>query len=381
MSDWQERITRETAPTIRAEHELRYRIAAPLIARSAVWGDLGCGNGLAAAAALGGSRAAERGSRAAAGGSRAAAGGSRAAAGGSPTAAGGALPAHAVLVDMDEEVVARAAGELGVERAVGIAGDLTDPGDLARIGEALLAVAGERVVTCFEVVEHLRSFLPFVEWAGALAREGAATFVISVPNDAFWAIENPHHLTAWSEGAFAELRGLLPAEHTLLRQVALTGSALVDWDAGGGDAAGGDAAGGDAAGGDAAGGDAGGGDAGRAHYGLSVDAGGPGSVATHFIAAFGPRHGELWRGALAVQADQLEQRRWERQRESDVAVAQQVAEAQRAAVAAQDVTIARQRAELDAQTAQFDAWRAYIHELERELGRPLSGQQEQEPPA
>ena len=26
MSDWQERITRETAPAIRAEHELRYRL-------------------------------------------------------------------------------------------------------------------------------------------------------------------------------------------------------------------------------------------------------------------------------------------------------------------------------------------------------------------
>ena len=48
MSDWQERITRETAPAIRAEHELRYRIGAPLIAASAGMGDLGCGTGLAA---------------------------------------------------------------------------------------------------------------------------------------------------------------------------------------------------------------------------------------------------------------------------------------------------------------------------------------------
>ncbi len=56
MSDWQERITRETAPAIRAEHELRYRLAAPLIAASVGWADLGCGNGLAAAAVLGSER-------------------------------------------------------------------------------------------------------------------------------------------------------------------------------------------------------------------------------------------------------------------------------------------------------------------------------------
>lgn len=308
MSDWQERITRETAPAIRAEHELRYRVAAPLIAASAVWADLGCGNGLAAAAALEGAR-----------------------------------PAGAVLVDVDEEVVALAAGELAIEQTVGIAGDLTEPDDLRRIGAALLGAGGERVVTCFEVVEHLSTFLPLLEWAGELAREGAATFAISVPNDAFWTIENPHHLTAWGEGAFAELRGLLPSEHTLLRQVALTGSALVGWDAA------------------------------PVRRELAVALGGEGTVASHFVAAFGPRHGELWRGALAVQADQLEQRRWERERESAVAFTEQMLGDQRAALAAQDRTIGEQREQLHAHTAQFDEWRAYIHELEGELGRPSPG--------
>jgi SAM-dependent methyltransferase len=323
MSDWQERITRETAPAIRAEHELRYRIATPLIAASGVWADLGCGNGLAAAAALGEHR-----------------------------------PASTVLVDVEEEVVARAAEELALPDATGLAGDLTDAGDLMRIGEALLAVGGERVVTCFEVVEHLSTFLPLLEWSGALACEGAVTFVISVPNDAFWSIENPHHMSTWSEGAFEELRRLLPPMQTLLRQVALTGSALLDWDAA------------------------------PVQHELTARGGGDGTVTTHFIAAFGPRHGELWRGALAVQTDMLEQRRWERQRESDTAVAQRDIEVaqqkvreHRAAIEAQDRMIASQQKQLREQTTQFEEWRAYIHELERELGRPLSGSSVEESPA
>jgi hypothetical protein len=313
MSDWQERITHETAPAIRAEHELRYRIAAPLILAGGPWADLGGGNGVAAAAALGEAR-----------------------------------PPEAVLVDVDADVVAGAARELGMARATQIVGDLTDPAALERVGEALLAAEGDPVVTCFEVVEHLSTFLPLLEWSGELARVRAATFVISVPNDAFWAIQNPHHLSAWSEGAFEELCQLLPAEHTLARQVALTGSALVDWDAA------------------------------PTRHELTADVGGGETVATHFIAAFGPRQHQLWHGALAVQTDQLEQRRWERQRESNAAVAQDLAQARQAAVIAQEATITAQNEKLREHTRQFDEWRAYIHELERELGKPLSGSAEAE---
>jgi SAM-dependent methyltransferase len=304
MSDWQERITHETAPAIRAEHELRYRISAPLILAGGPWVDLGCGNGLAAAAALGDAR-----------------------------------PARAVLVDLDERAVARAAGELGLPEASLLAGDLTDGRVLERIAGAVHALGDGAVVTCFEVVEHLSTFLPLLQWSVALAREHAATFVISVPNDAFWSIQNPHHLTAWSEGSFQELCGLLPAERTLMRQVALTGSALVGWDAA------------------------------PASYEPTVEVGGDAAVATHFIAAFGPRHGEVWHGALAVQTDQLEQRRWERQRENNVVLAQ-------AALEAEERTVIEQREQLRENTATFDEWRAYIHELERELGRPLSGSAE-----
>lgn len=314
MSDWQERITRETAPAIRGEHELRYRLVAPLIAASAVWADLGCGTGLAAHAAL--------------------------------AALGDPRPASAVLVDLEPSAVAGAAGELGIAETTQLAGDLSDPALLSEIGAALLAREGERVVSCFEVVEHLPTFVPLLEWSTALASEGAATFAISVPNDAFWSIENPFHVSTWSEGAFEELRRLLPSEHTLLRQVALSGSALCEWEG-----------------------------AGERHE-LAVQAGGEGAVATHFIAAFGPRHGELRRAALASQTDMLAQRRWERQRESNAALAERLAQERRQALSEQERTIAEQREQLRANTAQFDEWRAYIHELEAQLGKPLAGSQE-----
>lgn len=317
MSDWQERITRETAPAVRVEHELRYRIASPLIASATVWADLGCGNGLAAAAALEGAR-----------------------------------PGRAVLVDLDAEAASLARSTLQLSDAAMLAGDLCDQSFLRRVGEALRAPGGDRahgepresdraggdpvesdrVVTCFEVVEHLPSFVPLLRWAAQLAREGLATFVVSVPNDAFWSIQNPYHETAWGEGAFEELSRLLPEERTLLRQVGLTGSAVIDWAAP------------------------------ATSCQLTVGAGGPAAVATHFIAAFGHRHAEVLRCARAVQADQLGQRRWERERESNLAIAERV--------------IAEQSQKLRENTAEFDAWRAYIHELERQLGRPPSGSEE-----
>jgi SAM-dependent methyltransferase len=308
MSDWQERITRETAPAIRAEHDLRYRVAAQLIRGADSWADLGCGTGLGAADALGAER-----------------------------------PAHVVLADIEEHAVARAAEELGPPNATQVVGDLTDPEDLQRIGEALLNPGGEPVVTCFEVIEHLSSFLALLEWSNGLVQEHRATFVLSVPNDAFWSIRNPHHLTAWGEGAFEELRRLLPAEQTVLRQVALSGSAFTSWDST------------------------------SRREDLAVEVGGEGTVATHFIVAFGSRHDELGHGGLVVQTDTLEQRRWERQRENDMALMQKVAREHKAEVEGLDVTILEQREELRERTTWFEEWRTYIHELERELGRPLSG--------
>jgi SAM-dependent methyltransferase len=305
MSDWQERITHETAPAIRAEHDLRYRAAAPLILEGDSWTDLGCGNGIAAADALGARR-----------------------------------PAHAVLVDVDERAVAGAAVELAIPNAVKVVADLTDPARLAELGEHVLAGAGQPLVTCFEVVEHLASFVALLEWAREMASDHGCTFLMSVPNDAFWSIQNPHHLSSWGEGAFEELRRLLPPQQTLLRQVAVSGSALVTWETD------------------------------RESHPLELAVGGPETVATHFIAAFGPRHEQIGRLALAVQTDLLEQRRWERQRENDTAVSQRLA-----GLAQQ------QQEELRERTVWFEEWRKYIHELERELGRPLSGASENELPA
>jgi SAM-dependent methyltransferase len=302
MSDWQERITHETAPAIRAEHDLRYRAAAPLILAGDSWADLGCGNGVAAADALGERR-----------------------------------PRHAVLVDLSEQAVEQAAATLGLPGAALRAADLTDPAALEEIGQTLLAGGGRPLVTCFEVIEHLSTFIPLLQWAGALAREHDCTFLISVPNDEFWSIQNPHHLTSWGEGAFEELRGLLPAEQTLLRQVSVSGSALLDWDAS------------------------------KESHSIDVQVGGAGTVATHFLAAFGPRHGDVGRSAMAVQSEMLEQRRWERERENDIAVSQRLA--------------IRQQQELRQREVWFEEWRGYIHELERELNRPLSGAAEDELPA
>src|SRR4051812_38994205 len=127
MPDWQERITRETEPAIRAEHDARYRLVAPLMASAPQWCDLGCGTGIAAAAAL-----AEQGGK----------------------------PGKAVLVDVDEQVARDAADEIGVADAQAVAADLATPEGVERVLDELHAGA---VVTCFEVVEHLATFVPLLE--------------------------------------------------------------------------------------------------------------------------------------------------------------------------------------------------------------------------
>ena len=126
-----------------------------------------------------------------------------------------------------------------------------------------------------------------VELLVELATQRDFTVVLSVPNDAFWPIESPWHKTMWGEGSFEELRRLLPAEHVVIQQVPLQGSALIPEGAA------------------------------PATPG-SFAARGDG-VASHFIAAFGPRRGELGARSGVAQADLAEQRRWERQREANLA--------------------------------------------------------------
>lgn len=303
MPDWEERISQHTNPAIRVEHDLRYRLVAPLIRASSAWADLGCGNGTAAADAL-----------------------------------HGEFSGRAVLIDVDNAAVARAAASLAAREIVQLTGDLAAPETLERTSEAILAVDGPRTITCFEVIEHLDTFVPLIEWAVRLTRERDVTFVMSVPNDAFWSIENPYHRTMWGEGAFAELRALLPDDHVVLRQIALTGSVICRSD-----------------------------DEATATT-LPVERSRAQTVPTHFIAAFGPRASEIVPLAAVASADPVAQRLFERQREADLAYLMRSFKA-----------VDRENGELVAQirkdTKEFDDWRAYIRRLEAELGiEPPSGE-------
>src|SRR4051794_7002518 len=198
MPDWQERITRESEPALRIEHELRYALVRRLVADAALWCDLGCGNGVAASRAL-----------------------------------SEAPPRRTVLVDVDAGALEQSERELPLDDIVAVTADLSDPGDVERVRATLLehGATGVRCITCFETVEHLASFPPVVTMLADLAESHDFTVVLSVPNDAFWAVENPHHKTMWGEGSFEELRRLLPAGHVALRQLPLHGSTVVAEDA------------------------------------------------------------------------------------------------------------------------------------------------------
>ena len=303
MADWQERITRDTQPALRVEHALRYRLAAPLVLGGKTWADLGCGNGVAAADAL-----------------------------------GDEFDGRAILVDVDEGATQAAARELGVDDAGAIVADLNEASDVERVRERLLAGDAPRTVTCFEVVEHLRTFVPLVEMLAKLATDEDTTVLLSVPNDAFWALENPYHETMWGEGSFEELRRLLPEGTVLVRQVALHGSGIVPLD----------------------------GEDPKATT-ADVHLRGAGAVPTHFLAVMGPRATDLDTHAAVTQVDLDEQRRWERQRESDLAFLQAQAE--------------KWRAELQQHHVWFEEWRAYINDLEGRLGLPPSGASREELPS
>lgn len=278
--EWQERITRDTPPSIRIEHELRYALAAPLISSAGTWLDLGCGAGVAAAAALAGEG-----------------------------------PARAVLVDASADALGEAARDVVAGEVLPVEADLSSETGLATVREAL-ADARDGCATCFEVIEHLDSFIGVVELLVELAAERAFTVVLSVPNDAFWPVESPWHTTMWGEGSFEELRRLLPIEHVVAHQVPLQGSSIVPQ---GTDAL-------------AAPG-----------FGTREDA-----VASHLLAVFGPRCHELTAMSSVAQADLASQRRWERTREANLAFYED---------------------RIQWAQAEFSSWRGYMNELEHKLGR------------
>jgi SAM-dependent methyltransferase len=278
--EWQERITRETPPTIRIEHELRYALTADLVRAAPVWLDLGCGAGVAAAAALGEGSA-----------------------------------QRAVLVDASADALADAAREVPATEVVPVEADLADDAGLAAV-RAALGDARDGVATCFEVIEHLERFTGVLDLLVELAAERGFTVVLSVPNDAFWPVESPWHKTMWGEGAFEELRRLLPDEHVVAKQVPLQGSSIMP---DGTDA--------------------------LEPPGFHAQAE---AVPSHFLVAFGLRCRELKASSAVAPSDLAAQRRWERQREANLAFYE-------------DRIVWAQR--------EFGEWRGYINELEKKLGR------------
>jgi 2-polyprenyl-3-methyl-5-hydroxy-6-metoxy-1,4-benzoquinol methylase len=285
---WQERITVGTDPSVRTEHTLRYEVAAPVVRQAATWCDLGCGTGLAASSAT-----------------------------------DGAFEGTLVLVDVDEPSVAQAAAHLRADAITPLVADLDDAADRAAVRAAVLDAPAPRAMTCFEVVEHVRDLPAVVELLVELAVEHATTVVLSVPNDAFWAIDNPYHLTTWSAAAFAELRAMLPAGHVFAEQVPLRGSRIT-----------------------VQGGDA------DEPAGVEPH---EGAVPSHFIAGFGPAAGALRGGVAMFEADQRGERDWTRRRESYLH-----------GLETEVVT-------LRTFVAERDEWRRYIHELEDRLGLPRAG--------
>ena len=80
---------------------------------------------------------------------------------------------------------------------------------------------------------------------------------------------------------------------------------------------------------------------------------------SHFLAAFGARAGAFAPRAGVAAVDLDAQRRWEREREASLALLQAQADELRG-VAQEHIT-------------RVDEFRAYIHELEDQLGLPRSG--------
>jgi hypothetical protein len=245
MSD----VTKAGSPARRIEHELRYALVSALVHESLLWADLGCSTGVAAADGLGSS-----------------------------------APRRTLLVDRAAEPLAQAERELAALGPTTLQADLAAADGIAAVRNAIGDAQGG-VVTCFHTLAHLENFVPCVD---LLIELGAAhTVVLSVPNDAFWAIESPFHPTMWGAGAFEELRSLMPGDHVQLEQVALAGSAIAPPGAGVFE---------------------------LAPVGLE-----PERVPAGYLLAFGPRAAELGPVAGTRMADATEERRWERERTSELA--------------------------------------------------------------
>jgi hypothetical protein len=263
MASWEERITQATSPAIANEHVLRYKFASPVIRQSAVWADLGCGTGVAAASAMG-----------------------------EPFAG------RLILAEIDGPSLTEAAGLLGGDEVLAIPADLTSSADLARMREEIARGGSDSTgcITCFELIEHLQTFVPLLELLVEASESLGFTVFISVPNDAFWSLDNPHHQTMWSGEAFEEFRRNLPQPHLLANQFPLAGSCVQPVSE----------------------------EALHQTHNLAIPVSSEG-IPSHYLAVFGPRHDQAGSVAEALQTDLERQRSWERQREADLAYYRQVA--------------------------------------------------------
>jgi Methyltransferase small domain len=259
MPGWEDRIDRSTDSALIAEHVARYRFAMPVVRRSAVWVDLGCGNGLAAREALAGS-----------------------------------FEGKLLLVDNDASALETASQELRSSNPDAMLADLSLSADLERVEEGVASVdsGAGGCVTCFETIEHLPSFPPLLQLLTRLSASRRFTVLLSVPNDAFWSLHNPHHQTMWGDGAFEEFRSLLPQAHAAALQFPLAGTCIQpDGEQ-------------------------------RAEHQLAVAVTAD-RIPSHFLVWFGPNLEGPSAVAACVQVDLDERRAWERQRESDLAFLRQ----------------------------------------------------------
>jgi hypothetical protein len=205
------------------------------------------------------------------------------------------MPAHhdavAAASALDQLLVTRVAAELAGDVPVVDAGALLAQ---STDGDALVTALREHVqdgavVVCAGVIERLASFAGVVHALVALASERQATIILTLPNDAAADAPAGGRRSVWTEGAVAELRGLLPADHVCLHLLALRGAALVPAGS-------------------------------AAEVDVSVEADARATSPAGFVLAFGPRAQRLGTGATVATADVGLERARERARTAELEV-------------------------------------------------------------
>lgn len=187
----EERIDTHSDSALVLEHVARYRFAAPVVASSDLWIDLGCGTGVAAVEALAAGR-----------------------------------PDRIVLVERDSAALQAARQAVSIGDVEPLRLDLASCDDLDTLEQHATTAPMAGCITCFEVIEHLEDFAPLVRMLVRLASDHDFTIVLSAPNDSFWSMHNPHHKTIWGGGAFEEFRALLPEDQLVAHQLALRGTCI-----------------------------------------------------------------------------------------------------------------------------------------------------------